>query len=666
MTAVSMNAMSGDYPPPLIPPTGEILPKVAWPTVTLFLAAFGVWCVSMWAALTGSQPLWISVLANSVVSYLMFTVTHDASHHALGKSSWLNTLIGQISTSFVGFYISFPFFRYIHIEHHRNANEGPDLDPDAWCSNSPRWQLPFRLMALDVFYAIYWLRHVRQRPVKEVATTFLFFVISIVGIACVARAGYLDLFLLLVVLPQRLAQVFLAWAFDYLPHHDLKCTARQNEYKASRNRMGAEWLMTPLLLSQNYHQIHHLHPSIPFYRYLAVWRRNESAYLKNGSELTTIFGEPISSEQLLLTKESASEVPHHRIFHSLQVSQVDRPTSDSVSLSLDIPAHLKAVFAFLPGQHVTVKREINGQVVRRSYSIWVSANCGLLRIGIKRVPGGVFSNYAVAHIKVGDKLEVMPPSGQFYAEPTSGKSGRYGAIAAGSGITPILSIIATTLETEVESRFLLLFGNQNSSTIMFLKELEAMKTRFGERLDVLHFLDAPIAGDTFPAQSGVITEAVIEGILNDGSLGQISDWYLCGPSGLTAMASAVLTRRKELAPRVHQEIFINASEHSVPDTQSFESRAYPCAVRFVSGGTTSEFVMPPSRETVLDAALRIRSDLPYSCMGGACGTCRAKVTEGTVNIAQNHALSDAELSEGYILCCQSRPTSKTLSLNFDA
>ena len=665
MTAVSMNAMSGDLPPLLIPPTGEILPKVAWPTVMLCLAAFGVWCISMWVALTGSQPIWMSVLANSVVSYLMFTVMHDASHHALGKSSWFNALIGQFATTFVAFYSLFIVFRYVHIEHHRNANEGPALDPDAWCSNGPRWQRPFRLMFQDLYYTVFWLRNIRQRPVQEVVATNLFSVMCIAGVVYVTSAGYLELFLLLVVLPQRISQAFLAWAFDYLPHHDLKCTARQNEYKATRNRLGAEWLITPLLLSQNYHQIHHLHPSIPFYRYLTVWRRNESAYLKNGSELTTIFGESISPEQLLLTKGSTAEVPHHRIFHSLQVSQVDRPTSDSVSLTLDIPAHLKTVFAFLPGQHVTVKREINGQVVRRSYSIWVSSNCGLLRIGIKRVPGGVFSNYAVAHIKAGDMLEVMPPSGGFYAEPKSGKSGRYAAIAAGSGITPILSIIATTLEIEVESRFLLLFGNQNSNTIMFLKELEAMKKRFGNRLDVLHFLDSPIAGDTFPAQSGMITQAVIDGILNDGSLGQISDWYLCGPSGLTAMASAVLTRRKELAPRVHQEIFINASE-KVPDTQLFESRAYPCAVRLVSGGTTSEFVMPPSRESVLDAALRIRSDLPYSCMGGACGTCRAKVTEGTVNIAQNYALSDAELSEGYILCCQSRPTSKTLALNFDA
>jgi hypothetical protein len=198
------------------------------------------------------------------------------------------------------------------------------------------------------------------------------------GVACLFWAGltgHLLTVIVLVIVPQRLAGMALAWAFDYLPHHELTATARQDEFQATRNRIGMEWLMTPLLLSQNYHQIHHLHPSIPFYRYLAVWRRNEREYVRRGASLTTIMGKVISPQHYLARVGVPDTINEHRRFYPLTVTRVQRPTTDSVAVTLSVPEDLRPVFAYRPGQHVTVQADIAGTTVRRSYSICVSMSC---------------------------------------------------------------------------------------------------------------------------------------------------------------------------------------------------------------------------------------------------------------------------------------------------
>ena len=652
--------------PAIAPPPGEPLPDIAWPTLALFAVLLLCGALSLASSLAGTQPIAMAIVANAAISYAMFTVMHDASHHALSRRRWINSLVGQISATCTSIFISFSFFRFNHIEHHRSANEGMGNDPDAWCSNGPLWQLPLRWLTLDVAYAAFWARRIRNRPTREIVETLGMAVLAIAGLVLAWSSGQLATVLLLVVLPQRIAVVFLAWAFDYLPHHDLKATARQNEYQATRNRIGMEWLLTPLLLSQNYHQIHHLHPSIPFYRYLAVWRRNESVYVRNGAVLTTPMGTPIANEDYMAERGIEALPSHGRSFHTLTISQIEKITADSVAITLDVPDAVRKQFSFLPGQHITVQHVVDGVRLRRSYSICVPNGSEVLRIGIKRVEDGVFSNYAVTQLKPGDTLDVLPPSGRFHANPSAGKTGQYGAIAAGSGITPILSIVASTLAIETQSRFALLFGNVSAGSIMFLDELKNLQQRYPGRLDIRHFLSDPERGNSLAFMPGQIDEHAIAEYLAEGRIRDVTDWYMCGPAGLMSAARAALTAHSgSNPPNIHQEVFISAAAHDAPPDDAVQ-RSTSCEVHLISGGKVTQFDMPPSRETVLDAAMRLRPDLPYSCLGGACGTCRAKVSEGSVSMAQNYALTDEEVASGYILCCQSRPTSASLHIDFDA
>lgn len=667
LSKANLTADSTRHAPAIAPAPGEPLPDIAWPTLALFAVLLLCGALSLASSLAGKQPLAMAIVLNAAISYAMFTVMHDASHHALSRRTWINSLVGQLSATCVSIFIAFSFFRFNHIEHHRSANEGMDHDPDAWCSNGPLWQLPLRWLTMDISYARFWARRMRYRPTREIAETLAVPALAVAGLIWAWSAGNLATVLLLIVLPQRIAVAFLAWAFDYLPHHDLTATARQNEYQATRNRVGMEWLLTPLLLSQNYHQIHHLHPSIPFYRYLAVWRRNETVYVHNGALLTTPMGKPIANDDYMTVRGIEPAAGHGRNFHTLTISRIEKVTPDSVAVTLDVPESLREAFSFLPGQHITVQHVVDGKRLRRSYSICVPAGSSSLRLGIKRVTGGVFSNYAVTQLSPGDTLDVLPPSGRFHATPTVGRVGQYGAIAAGSGITPILSIIASTLEIEADSHFALLFGNQSAGSIMFLDELERLQQRYPDRLDVRHFLATPEPGDRLEFTPGMIDEQAIARYLSEGRIRAITDWYMCGPSGLmTTARAALIASSGNCPPNIHQEIFISAATHDEPPEDATVQRTMPCEVHLISGGSATQFVMPPSRETVLDAAMRLRPDLPYSCLGGACGTCRAKVRSGSVSMAQNHALNDEEVASGYILCCQSRPTSASLHLDFDA
>ena len=666
VTSVTMPLTHPDLVPSF-PSAGESPPAIAWPTLLLFVVTLLVWCTSMATALAGIQPLWMAVATNAVVSYVMFTVMHDASHHAVSRKSWINATVGQIAAALVAFQMSFAFFRFVHIEHHRNTNEGPDRDPDALCSLGPRWQLPLRWLSMDIQYAVFWMRRMHQRPIGEVAATIGMPMLGVAGLFWAGLTGHLLTVIVLVIVPQRLAGMALAWAFDYLPHHELTATARQDEFQATRNRIGMEWLMTPLLLSQNYHQIHHLHPSIPFYRYLAVWRRNEREYVRRGASLTTIMGKVISPQHYLARVGVPDTVNEHRRFYPLTVTRVQRPTTDSVAVTLSVPEDLRPVFAYRPGQHVTVQADIAGTTVRRSYSICGPVVAGQLRIAIRQVEGGIFSSHAVSGIRVGDRLDVMPPTGRFVAQPGSARKRRYGAIAAGSGITPILSILEAMLDAERDSRFVLLYANRNVASIMFLDELLALQLQYGDRLEILHFLSRPAGNEDTLAHRGRLTAQAIESFVQDRRDSAADEWFLCGPPDLMATATSILSSSGGAqAERIQQETFSGAHANQSALHPEIAMRRDPCAITLRSGGKLTQFVMPPGRETVLDVALNLRPDLPYSCLGGACGTCRARVTEGSVAMAQNHALSEEELRRGYVLCCQSRPTSATLSIDFDA
>lgn len=355
------------------------------------------------------------------------------------------------------------------------------------------------------------------------------------------------------------------------------------------------------------------------------------------------------------------------VFHPLPVAAIDRLTEDSLAITFAVPAELREAFAFAAGQHITVRRiEPGGEDVRRSYSICSTpaelAASGRLRIGVKEIPGGSFSAYAARALHAGDTVDVLPPLGGFSTALDPGRARGYGAIVAGSGITPVLSLVATALATEPASTFTVLYGNRYARSVMFAEELADLKDRYPTRLRVLHVLsreprDAELLSGRLDAQR---LDRLLDTLVPVGS---IDEWFLCGPYGLIEAAREVLGRRGVPAGAVHFELFHASAAPPAPPPSSVE--AADCEVTIVLDGRASSFAMG-RHERVLDAALRARPELPYACKGGVCSTCRARVVSGQVTMARNFALEPADVAAGYVLTCQSCPVSDRLVVDYDA
>ncbi|MFD9617032.1 1,2-phenylacetyl-CoA epoxidase subunit PaaE [Streptomyces virginiae] len=359
-------------------------------------------------------------------------------------------------------------------------------------------------------------------------------------------------------------------------------------------------------------------------------------------------------------------------FHALRVAAVEGLCSDATALTLAIPDRLAEEFAFLPGQCLTVRREIDGRDERRSYSI-CSPVGEPLRIGIRVVPGGLFSSWLVHGVRPGDTLEVMGPAGAFTPDLSAagqpgdsgqpGGLGHYVLIAAGSGITPMLSIAASVLAADGSSRITLLYGNRRTDSVMFADELADLKDQYRARFQLVHVLSREprgaemLSGRLDAARLTALLDALVD---TDG----VDQWWLCGPHGMVRDSSAILAGLGVPADRIHQELF-HADEE--PPAARHEVSAIGLAtseVTVVLDGRVTTFPAPRDR-TVLDAAQQLRPDLPFACRGGVCGTCRALVTQGRGDMRRNYALEPAEVAAGYVLTCQTHPASDELTVDFD-
>lgn len=350
-------------------------------------------------------------------------------------------------------------------------------------------------------------------------------------------------------------------------------------------------------------------------------------------------------------------------FHELGVGAVDRLTDDSVAITLDIPAELAATFAHEAGQHVTVRAIIDGEDVRRSYSICTPPGNGSLRIGVKQLAGGTFSTFANTRLSPGATLDVMAPVGEFTLDGVAAGS-RNVAIVAGSGVTPVLSIVATGLRDHAGTHWTVVYGNRNARSVMFLDELEALKDRFPSRLQLIHVLSREDTG--LELTTGRIDDDRLDRLF--ASLvppAAIDNWFLCGPYEM------VMTARRRLAAAgvrdgaIRDELFFAGPPDPAavvapppPDTEGV------VALSFTLEGRRSETTMLPGT-TVLDAAIAIRSELPYSCRGGMCATCKAHVVEGEITMDKNYALVAEDLEAGFVLTCQAHPVSARLVVDYD-
>lgn len=336
------------------------------------------------------------------------------------------------------------------------------------------------------------------------------------------------------------------------------------------------------------------------------------------------------------------------VFHPLRVSAVEWLTEDSVTLTFDVPSDLAHEYRYVQGQHLTLRGIVDGKDVRRSYSIVEPVSTGTLRVAVKQVAGGVFSTYATTVLQEGDILDVMSPTGRFHTALEAGSCRQYAAVAAGSGVTPLMSIIATTLEVEQESTFALVLGNRTQESTMFRQRLDELVDTAGGRLTVHHVLsrtpDAP--------RSGRITSDLVRELVP----GPIDAWFLCGPQQLVDHLDAELGTTE----RVFTEVF-----HTEPAV-SGATIDVDSQVTVALDGVETTFALKSTGDTILDAAMQAGIDPPYSCAGGACGTCRAKVLLGKAVMDQNHALDDDEIAGGYVLTCQAHPVTEELRLDYDA
>lgn len=358
-------------------------------------------------------------------------------------------------------------------------------------------------------------------------------------------------------------------------------------------------------------------------------------------------------------------------FHPVTVARVEPLTDAACAVHLTVPPELREQYAFTPGQHLTLRQttgdRVTGQEERRTYSICSTpadlTERGTLRIGVKRIANGLFSSWLTGELQSGATIEVMTPAGRFGTPVAPDNERHVGCLAAGSGITPVLAIVASVLRTEPASRVTLMYGNRTSNDVMFLEELADLKNIYPSRFTLLHVLSAE------PQLSDLLTgriDADKISLLLDGLCKDVDEWYLCGPLGMVSTTRAALVTGGVPSNAVHSELFYvgdeppeqpaaTASEHAATDRSQ---------VTVTLSGRTSTIPVSYTGQSILDAVLANRPDAPYACKGGVCGTCRAMVTAGSVSMTRNYALEPEELAAGLVLACQSHPVTAEVSLQF--
>lgn len=361
--------------------------------------------------------------------------------------------------------------------------------------------------------------------------------------------------------------------------------------------------------------------------------------------------------------------------NTLTIQDVRKETTDTVSVAFTVPEELKETYQFTQGQYLTLIANINGESVRRSYSVCTSPSENELRVAIKQIPGGKFSTYANTRLKAGDQLEVMKPMGKFNTELNPANQKNYVLFAAGSGITPIISIIKTTLETEPNSTLTLIYGNKTLSSVIFKNQLEELQANNSQRFELVHVLSRETALE--PNLEGRINAERCDQLQANVDFYNADEFFLCGPRPMVDSVTEWLQKQGVDKKKIHFELFTSkiatdkpepATQQAVNDTgkeQATGEQPTTSKVTVVVDGDVFDFEMPDASVSLLDAAANEGADVPFSCKGGVCCTCKAKLMEGKVTMDLNYSLTDGELEQGYILACQSHPTTAKVVVNFD-
>ncbi|PHR71386.1 MAG: phenylacetic acid degradation protein [Lutibacter sp.] len=352
-------------------------------------------------------------------------------------------------------------------------------------------------------------------------------------------------------------------------------------------------------------------------------------------------------------------------FHSVRIADIYKETKDTVVVEFDIPKHLQDNFSFIQGQHLTLRKIINDEDVRRSYSLCSSPLDKKWKVAIKQIPGGVFSSYANTKLKIGDTIDLMQPSGNFYIDIEPESSKNHIAFAAGSGITPMLSIIKTHLLSEPNSTFKLFYLNRTVKSIIFKEEIEQLKNQFFGRFQVFYFLtkeqrDIPFLNGRFDTEKlSVLTKTFID-------IEDTNHAFICGPQDMIFLIRDHLEEKGLDKNKIHYELFFSGNpDDNKHIAEALEHKVEGTDVTIVDGGKEFHFIMEDEYDNILDGALAAGADLPFACKGGVCSTCKCRVIEGSVEMKINYALDEKEVSQNLVLSCQSVPTTEKVVVDFD-
>jgi ring-1,2-phenylacetyl-CoA epoxidase subunit PaaE len=354
-------------------------------------------------------------------------------------------------------------------------------------------------------------------------------------------------------------------------------------------------------------------------------------------------------------------------FHKLKIVEVRRETADSVSIRFEIPPALKDVFAFKAGQHLTLRTDMNGEDLRRNYSVCVAPHENEIRIAVKQMPGGRFSSWANANLKEGAEIEVLPPLGRFVVPRSDSSEPYYVALAGGSGITPVLSILKTVLKENPRARFTLLYGNRDSASIMFLEEIAGLKNRYLDRLEIYHFLENE--AEEIELFNGRLDTEKCEDVFSTLVDVKAADaFFICGPGPMMDAAEAALVARGVAPERIFIERFTTGkiSAEQLARDEALQQKAQGTQLTVTLDGRRSKISFNAEKGNILESVQAAGLPAPYACKGGVCSTCRAKVLSGSVTMKKNYGLSEEEVAQGYVLTCQSVPTSDEVTLSYDA
>ncbi len=387
-------------------------------------------------------------------------------------------------------------------------------------------------------------------------------------------------------------------------------------------------------------------------------------FTKTESRMLNFFKKKQEPKSSLLKEEKSSTRSR---FNTLRVQDITRETANSVSVAFAVPENLSNDYKFTPGQYLTLEHEIKGEKVRRSYSLCSSPLEGELRVAIKRVEDGKFSGFANESLTVGTEMQVMTPDGKFTANPNVANKKNYVGFAAGSGITPVFSILKSLLEVETESTFTLFYGNKTTQSVIFRDALDALKNKYMNRLEIHHVLSREDQGSDW-LKGHINSEKIRHFSKTFFKPAEVADYFICGPESMINNVNETLLELGVDKGTIHYELFTSPSQkmaHKTTVNADKSSEKLQSEVTVILDGDETHFKVASNGFSILDAALEAGADVPYACKGAVCCTCRAKVLEGSVEMDMNYALEDDEVEDGFVLTCQSHPTSEKVIVSFD-